>query len=73
MKTRLYAVNVIVEDEGSAFENNYLVDAGNVNGAIRHVAKRHIRAQTADGKTVARLMAAGVKPESAVDDGESNG
>lgn len=68
MKTRLYAVTVLA---GEAEPRNYLVDAGNVNGAIRHVAKQHITAQTADGKTVARLMAAGIKPESAATDAES--
>lgn len=67
MKTRLYAVD-IASGEGHAVTHRYLVDAGNVNGAIRHVAKRHIHAVAADGKTVARLMAAGVKPESAVEE-----
>lgn len=65
MKTRLYAVTLI---SGESVPLHSLVDAGNVNGAIRHVAKRHIHAVAADGKTVARLMAAGVKPESAVEE-----
>ncbi len=70
MKTRLYVVDVAA-GEGHAVTHSYLVDAGDVNGAIRHVAKQHITAQTADGKTVARLMAAGIKPESPTPDSES--
>lgn len=62
MKTRLYAVTAILVAEA----RDYLVDAASVNTAKQHVAKKIIKAQFADGKTVAELMAKGVQPESAV-------
>jgi len=62
MKTRLYAVTAVLGDE----RRDYLVDAASVNTAKQHVAKKHVQAQIADGKTVAKLMDSGVKMESVV-------
>lgn len=63
MKSRLYAVRAII----GASEKEYLVDAGSRNAARLHVAKKHVEASIASGQDVAKLMAKGVKPESAVD------
>lgn len=63
MKTRLYVVTVVVA--GNVVK--HLVDAGQKGSAERHVAAKYIKAEIADGKTVARLMDDGVKMESAAE------
>lgn len=64
MKTRLYAVTVVVGDT----RRDHLVDAASVNTAKSHVAAKYVQGAIADGKTVQRLMAQGVAMESAVAD-----
>ncbi len=58
--TRIYAVTVRDND-------TYLVDATSKQQAERHVAAKFISAEVANGKTVAELMANGVKVETAGD------
>lgn len=67
MKTRLYAVNVVVGQE----QRQHLVDASSPHTAKRQVGKQYISASIASGQDVAKLMAKGVKPESATDDADS--
>lgn len=61
MKTRLYAVSVTVGTE----TRDHLVDASSPHTARRHVAAKYTEAKIASGQDVAKLMAKGVKPESA--------
>jgi hypothetical protein len=71
MKTRIYAVNVVIVGSGEDKKvetRDYLVDAASQSAARNHVAKKHIRVDVADGKTVAKLMAGGVKMESAAEE-----
>lgn len=69
MKTRIYAVNVIAGNgDGQPFEKTHLVDAGNRAQAERHVARKYVSGEIADGKTIARLMGSGVTVEQASPD-----
>lgn len=61
MKTRLYAVKVVVGAE----QRDHLVDATSQATAKKHVASKYVEAEVANGKDVAALMAKGVKPETA--------
>lgn len=55
MDTRIYVVKHLAGDK----VNEYLVDASSRQTAERHVAKKFINAQVANGRTVAHLMAQG--------------
>jgi hypothetical protein len=53
MKTRLYAVTVVVGQE----TRQHLVDASSPHTAKRHVGKQYVEAKIASGQDVAKLMA----------------
>lgn len=59
MNTRIYVVKHATPDKIQEF----LVDASSRQTAERHIAKRFISAQVANGRTVGHLMASGVKLE----------
>jgi hypothetical protein len=69
MKTRIYVTTVLApHEDGTLHEKNYLVDATSPHQASRHVGKKYIESQVADGKTIARMMKSGVSVEQAIAD-----